>query len=98
MSYSYYLLYLIVRRPPRSTRTDTLFPYTTLFRAGAFARRQGDHPSPGATPHLSDAVAPRAAPPDRRHGRLTGKEPPQWPPPAISIWRRPKNARPMPTA
>src|SRR3546814_7483482 len=24
----------MVRRPPRSTRTDTLFPYTTLFRAG----------------------------------------------------------------
>src|SRR3546814_4862156 len=25
--------YLMVRRPPRSTRTDTLFPYTTLFRS-----------------------------------------------------------------
>src|SRR3546814_18085221 len=25
------LLFLITRRPPRSTRTDTLFPYTTLF-------------------------------------------------------------------
>src|SRR3546814_11162221 len=24
---------LIIRRPPRSTRTDTLFPYTTLFRS-----------------------------------------------------------------
>src|SRR3546814_5254306 len=32
----------MIRRPPRSTRTDTLFPYTTLFRsagAGAWARR-----------------------------------------------------------
>src|SRR3546814_7451403 len=29
--------FLIIRRPPRSTRTDTLFPYTTLFRsAGPF--------------------------------------------------------------
>src|SRR3546814_9529950 len=27
------LFLLIVRRPPRSTRTDTLFPYTTLFRS-----------------------------------------------------------------
>src|SRR3546814_11682099 len=27
----------MVRRPPRSTRTDTLFPYTTLFRSTAFA-------------------------------------------------------------
>src|SRR3546814_5271065 len=36
----------MIRRPPRSTRTDTLFPYTTLFRSGrqhdlAVARRQG---------------------------------------------------------
>src|SRR3546814_3291464 len=35
----------MIRRPPRSTRTDTLFPYTTLFRS-AVARRhraaQGD--------------------------------------------------------
>src|SRR3546814_10620245 len=27
----------MIRRPPRSTRTDTLFPYTTLFRSAAFA-------------------------------------------------------------
>src|SRR3546814_7153228 len=43
----------MIRRPPRSTRTDTLFPYTTLFRSlrprvgngiGALARRRGgDH-------------------------------------------------------
>src|SRR3546814_6466815 len=26
--------FLMTRRPPRSTRTDTLFPYTTLFRSG----------------------------------------------------------------
>src|SRR3546814_21162836 len=29
--------FLMIRRPPRSTRTDTLFPYTTLFRSRAFA-------------------------------------------------------------
>src|SRR3546814_14533991 len=28
----------MIRRPPRSTRTDTLFPYTTLFRSGWRAR------------------------------------------------------------
>src|SRR3546814_10824836 len=28
-----FLFFLIIRRPPRSTRTDTLFPYTTLFRS-----------------------------------------------------------------
>src|SRR3546814_11607861 len=27
--------FLMIRRPPRSTRTDTLFPYTTLFRSSA---------------------------------------------------------------
>src|SRR3546814_7851954 len=29
----YALFFLMIRRPPRSTRTDTLFPYTTLFRS-----------------------------------------------------------------
>src|SRR3546814_7159728 len=34
--------FLMIRRPPRSTRTDTLFPYTTLFRSttGTRDRRQ----------------------------------------------------------
>src|SRR3546814_11565431 len=37
-SFFYYSLvflffFLMIRRPPRSTRTDTLFPYTTLFRS-----------------------------------------------------------------
>src|SRR3546814_6396116 len=31
------------RRPPRSTRTDTLFPYTTLFRSGVFPGIGPDH-------------------------------------------------------
>src|SRR3546814_11909622 len=30
--------FLMIRRPPRSTRTDTLFPYTTLFRSRPLAR------------------------------------------------------------
>src|SRR3546814_4784766 len=30
---NYVICCLMIRRPPRSTRTDTLFPYTTLFRA-----------------------------------------------------------------
>src|SRR3546814_20020304 len=32
----------MIRRPPRSTRTDTLFPYTTLFRSFHQPRRHGD--------------------------------------------------------
>src|SRR3546814_1216253 len=30
----------MIRRPPRSTRTDTLFPYTTLFRSNAYVRHR----------------------------------------------------------
>src|SRR3546814_1386124 len=44
---SLFFFFLMIRRPPRSTRTDTLFPYTTLFRSawpslacGAGARSQ----------------------------------------------------------
>src|SRR3546814_6425435 len=33
--------FLMIRRPPKSTRTDTLFPYTTLFRSPAEARVDG---------------------------------------------------------
>src|SRR3546814_6248667 len=45
----------MIRRPPRSTRTDTLFPYTTLFRSAVVAHpqrlaRSGSEPAalPGA--------------------------------------------------
>src|SRR3546814_16772096 len=33
----FFLFFLMLRRPPRSTRTDTLFPSTTLFRSGLIA-------------------------------------------------------------
>src|SRR3546814_18141706 len=33
-----FFFFLMIRRPPRSTRTDTLFPYTTLFRSSAVSR------------------------------------------------------------
>src|SRR3546814_5251004 len=35
-----FYFFLMIRRPPRSTRTDTLFPYTTLFRS-CWRIRQG---------------------------------------------------------
>src|SRR3546814_11576463 len=45
MSYLCIIFFLLIRRPPRSTRTDTLFPYTTLFRSedprDAFFSRHG---------------------------------------------------------
>src|SRR3546814_6108869 len=34
----------MIRRPPRSTRTDTLFPYSTLFRSGEPLSRHGARP------------------------------------------------------
>src|SRR3546814_18478847 len=34
---------LMIRRPPRSTRTDTLFPYTTLFRSNLELYGTGDY-------------------------------------------------------
>src|SRR3546814_7725623 len=39
----------MIRRPPRSTRTDTLFPYTTLFRSHGLLRlrRRGLHQESG---------------------------------------------------
>src|SRR3546814_7787407 len=36
-----YIFFLIIRQPPRSTRTDTLVPYTTLFRSDYLAFRAG---------------------------------------------------------
>src|SRR3546814_3923725 len=53
----------MIRRPPRSTRTDTLFPYTTLFRsrtvaATATARRRRPAPWPrSAAPARSSSAA-----------------------------------------
>src|SRR3546814_8910136 len=48
----------MIRRPPRSTRTDTLFPYTTLFRSRGrravprcVSRRRGNRGVRGAGPH-----------------------------------------------
>src|SRR3546814_6779243 len=37
--FTLFFFFLMIRRPPKSTRTDTLFPYTTLFRSST--RRSG---------------------------------------------------------
>src|SRR3546814_5029126 len=62
----------MIRRPPRSTRTDTLFPYTTLFRSeaigaeviplfceidGSFPNHHPDPSEPGNLKDLIDTVA-----------------------------------------
>src|SRR3546814_7429072 len=71
----------MIRRPPRSTRTDTLFPYTTLVRSpdrGCAERqaRSRHRPRRGNPPHDSD---PRAAHqeqsrPDRRAWRRQDRD------------------------
>src|SRR3546814_14256054 len=53
----------MIRRPPRSTRTDTLFPYTTLFRS---ARA----PRPARRPHQRATARTVLGPLDRPQGRL----------------------------
>src|SRR3546814_5841784 len=54
--------FVMIRRPPRSTRTDTLFPYTTLFRS----RRRADRGVHQQRPAMLRRIAPRPAPRDRR--------------------------------
>src|SRR3546814_3827226 len=47
----------MIRRPPRSTRTDTLFPYTTLFRS---PNKQGSHSVHGSPLGGDEIAAARA--------------------------------------
>src|SRR3546814_4024282 len=52
-----WFFFLMIRRPPRSTRTDTLFPYTTLFRSCRPCRhRDGARPDRSGAAH----IAPRS--------------------------------------
>src|SRR3546814_11052284 len=49
--------FLMIRRPPRSTRTDTLFPYTTLFRSEMIAAAGLEHPGQLGPHHLVRRVS-----------------------------------------
>src|SRR3546814_10018372 len=53
----------MIRRPPRSTRTDTLFPYTTLFRSN----EQEDSALYGITPSDCGETSRRSHPKNRFH-------------------------------
>src|SRR3546814_13336440 len=44
ISFTLCVLFLMIRRPPRSTRTDTLFPYTTLFRSVVLRKGMAEQP------------------------------------------------------
>src|SRR3546814_10298788 len=56
-------LFLMIRRPPRSTRTDTLFPYTTLFLSSSRRCRRCSPPAGSALPSLRRDRPPPSAPP-----------------------------------
>src|SRR3546814_15118871 len=62
--------FLMIRRPPRSTRTDTLFPYTTLFRSIVVLAELVD-----GRDLESDRPAPRddSAAKDVRNARILGR-------------------------
>src|SRR3546814_14992794 len=51
------IFFLMIRRPPRSTRTDTLFPYTTLFRSRDTPRQRTHMPQ--GTLHVLQAASER---------------------------------------
>src|SRR3546814_20786727 len=69
MMYTLLFFFLMILRPPRSTRTDTLFPYTTLFRSrrrDAGVARQGERrPKAVIVVEADQAVRDRMRP-DRR--------------------------------
>src|SRR3546814_4219763 len=70
----------MIRRPPRSTRTDTLFPYTTLFRSRAHdrPRHRLDAPRQPHAGHRARRSAPAATShrrPLRHHPRRRPRNP-----------------------
>src|SRR3546814_15135072 len=75
------LFVLMIRRPPRSTRTDTLFPYTTLFRS-AHARVErtrrdiAHHDLERDDLHLADQLLAHVEAADemRRHADIRSEE------------------------
>src|SRR3546814_13698814 len=73
----------MIRRPPRSTRTDTLFPYTTLFRS-----RGGDDGVPQRSARLAriglgcEEFAER-----RKHGDSLRRIPPVRKGSSVSLWQ-----------
>src|SRR3546814_3734984 len=57
----------MIRRPPRSTRTDTLFPYTTLFRS----KRDADRILHSHVDDEEDGIVPQRVPEIRRQTRVS---------------------------
>src|SRR3546814_8509018 len=84
---SVFFFFLMIRRPPRSTRTDTLFPYTTLFRSAdptridawrLRARRGIPCALPGLDQYPVGAQGRAARTPDQRPSGHAGAAPGAW--------------------
>src|SRR3546814_1824574 len=65
-----FFFFLMIRRPPRSTRTDTLFPYTTLFRSYRVRR---DRAQPACRQPGPDHAAAPAPAGGAQAGRADGR-------------------------
>src|SRR3546814_9199447 len=92
-----YVFFLLIRLPPRSTRTDTLFPYTTLFRS-----RAHPWPLPPAAGECLGSTIPgisnSSARPLRRHAPLRhhlDQRPPQVAPAVRPLRQPPDIAMPQ---
>src|SRR3546814_17400252 len=83
-----FLFFLRLRRPPRSTRTDTLFPYTTLFRSVAERRdrsvlgRRGDPADRGWLCRAPRRCAGRAGGEEARGGEAGNMS---WSTPVVTV-------------
>src|SRR3546814_10577979 len=68
----------MIRRPPRSTRTDTLFPYTTLFRSCGSLRaslRANAYDAHHSGVHMVEKVAVERPIAERVGGEIEGRDP-----------------------
>src|SRR3546814_4400375 len=61
MYYLFSIFFLMILRPPISTRTDTLFPYTTLFRSAPTTRKTAEPTREAATMQAGEAAATQRA-------------------------------------
>src|SRR3546814_19477208 len=74
LSVSFVFFFVMIRRPPRSTRTDTLFPYTTLFRSSSHAVAPAMRHGVSGLEHLVDATLEHGLGHALRGGELLEEE------------------------
>src|SRR3546814_11065431 len=85
----------MIRRPPRSTRTDTLFPYTTLFRSKEARGRGRDRRERPADAHRRSRILPALLRLHRRSDRpMAPARAGRAPPPARARRRHSRSPRP----